>query len=151
MHAQLIAMKMDGFSVFQASSPKWGICGIFGLFLLGFCVYVFLPWVVFFFFFFFPLRAIKICKLLILYYAKLRVTFVHDLAARNLVLLFAAFLTSRRKAHRDLPYTHVRERGCQKQLAAWECVVSHPKTSAVGFFWQKQAFLKSSLINHIKF
>lgn len=87
-----------------------------------------------FFFFFFPLRAIKICKLLILYYAKLRVTFVHDLAARNLVLLFAAFLTSRRKAHRDLPYTHVRERGCQKQLAAWERVVSHPKTSAVGFF-----------------
>jgi len=69
-----------------------------------------------------------------LYYAKLRVTFVHDLAARNLVLLFAAFLTSRRKAHRDLPYTHVRERGCQKQLAAWERVVSHPKTSAVGFF-----------------
>lgn len=41
-----------------------------------------------FFFSFFLLRAIKICKLLILYYTKLGVTFVHDLAARNLVLLF---------------------------------------------------------------
>lgn len=107
---------------------------VFWFVFAGFLCVCFSSLSCFLFFFFFPLRAIKICKLLILYYAKLRVTFVHDLAARNLVLLFAAFLTSRRKAHRDLPYTHVRERGCQKQLAAWECVVSHPKTSAVGFF-----------------
>lgn len=133
-------MKMDGFCVSQDSCPESGVWGFFCLFfagLLSVCVCVHfssLSCFLLLFFFFFPLRAIKICKLLILYYAKLGVTFVHDLAARNLVLLFVAFLTSRRKVHRDLPYTRVHERGCQNQLASWECVVSHPKTPVVGFF-----------------
>lgn len=88
-----IAMKMDGFCISQDSCPESGVWGFFlFVFCRAFecvCVYVFLTWVVFFFFFsFFLLRAIKICKLLILYYTKLGVTFVHDLAARNLVLLF---------------------------------------------------------------
>lgn len=68
--------------------------GFFCLFfagLLSVCVCMFFLLELFSFYFFFPfflLRAIKICKLLILYYTKLGVTFVHDLAARNLVLLF---------------------------------------------------------------
>lgn len=96
----------------------------------------------------FSLRSIKICKQLILYYSKLRVTFVHDLAARNLIPLFVACLTNKR--HTPICVTKVFK-------SSWQCVdcvsvdcVSHPETPAVNFLPWNRASLKISPIKQTK-
>lgn len=64
-------------------------------------------------------------------YTKLRATFVHDLAARNLSLLLSPAWQTK-GALRFAIHTHMLAQGFQKQLAVRQTGVPHPETPAVG-------------------